>query len=270
MEPTLKPQSLQARSAFFQLGSKARTISYLFIFVSPTPPCLVPALQNLVEFRGLKSQTWPHHFCLQLALEQAVGAGKLSAFEARGPFHPFWAYSHFLSRLGEEFCPWELSQVPTAPLTFPCLPNTFLHLNQHWSMFHSSGYPPCWLFWSWWTINLQPLLIFSSQKPPNTLLLGVNDLPNPRAPRVPPWSSRSPLYTFVPCFRWCMALPSKEMYLRGHLSRSTCNSWVMFSARNSYEEPQKRNEDSRLVLIHTRQMTSAKSLNLCRHPCFHF
>jgi hypothetical protein len=38
--------------------------------------------------------------------------------------------------------------VPTAPLTFPCLPAACLHLNQSWSMFHSPSSPPSPIFWS--------------------------------------------------------------------------------------------------------------------------
>lgn len=38
-------------------------------------------------------------------------------------------------------------------LTFSCLPCTFLHLNQNWSMFHSHCCPPIRIFHHWWTIN---------------------------------------------------------------------------------------------------------------------
>lgn len=64
-----------------------------------------------------KSHTWPRDsFFLQQALEMAVGAGKVRAHWGQRPLSPLLSTFPFpVQSLGEEFCPWELSQVPTAP-----------------------------------------------------------------------------------------------------------------------------------------------------------
>lgn len=182
MEPTLELESknLQALSLHLPVWLWGKgNISFIHLcFPYPSLPApSSPKFSGVLG--GWKSQTWPHQcISLQQALEVAAGAGKSSALWGQRPLSPLRSIFPFpLLSLGEEFCPWELSQVPTAPLTFPCLPNTFLHLNQSWSMFHSLATLPA-MSSDWWTINLQQLLIFPPQKPPNTLLLGVNDLPN--------------------------------------------------------------------------------------------
>ena len=121
---TWSPRASRPSHWIFQFGPKARTISKLCIFVFPTPPCLVPALQNSVDFGRLKSQTWPRLSpALQQALGMAVRAGKTRALWGQRPFasllstFPFPVPSHR-----------ERNFARGSGLR--CLLNAFLHLNQ--------------------------------------------------------------------------------------------------------------------------------------------
>lgn len=97
------PRAFRPRHCIFQFGSEARAVSHLFIFVFPTPPCLLPALQNLVEFWGVEKvkhdltgvsrSSRPWKWLQELA--KAVHS------EARGPSLPFGAHSPSLSCLWE-------------------------------------------------------------------------------------------------------------------------------------------------------------------------
>lgn len=178
--------------------------------------------------------------------------------EARGPFLPFWPHSLCLSGLWERnFARGSCLRCRRLPLPFPRLPNAFLHLNQGWSTFHALLPSRC-IFRSWSTINLQSLLILSRQKPPNTLLPGVNDLPNHVRLHTCFYNDSEAIWFF-----------QTRKYISGdNWAKAPPSSWITFSVENSWKGQEKRGKDSTLDLPLTSQWTLSNALNLCSFSLF--